>query len=342
MTQGLSAQDLRQRAQVQTLRKNGNNGSMPQIDPMDEAIAMQRKIAAQQIIQRSVSETGVAATQAEIERLKAENEKTKLMAEAKAPQQNEMMGFFLAQIEKLQAQLNDTQKALSEQQAAFLQDRLNQLTAELGRIQENRPEPVNPISAAKQTLQEAKEISEMFAPPPAPAAETTVADPVEAVKLQAWTTAQNLNHERWKLERADKREEVNLKLSLERETRQAELTLKAAHDERMDRFFSETAPKALEVMQRLLDQIMSGQRAQLPAAAPMAGPAVSPQVAPPEGTVTARCEACGGTAFYFDLAHGAAICQACGASYQFTQTDTTAPDDTPQAQSNPDEGMTIG
>lgn len=338
MTQGLSAQDLRQRAQVQTLRRNGNNGHQPEEDPLDKALEMQRKIAAQQIIQRSVSDTGVAATQAEIERLRAEAEKAKLLAESKSPQQNDMAAFFLSQIEKLQSQLNDTQKALSEQQAAFLQDRLAQLTAQLQALQEGRPEPVNPIVMAKQSIQDAKELVDLFTPPPAPAAETPVADTAEAVKLQAWTTAKQLEHKRWEIERADKREEVNLKLTLEREVRQAELNLKAQHDERMDRFFTETAPKFLEVGQRLLDQLMAG-RSQLPAT-PVAAPAALPQVAPPEGTETARCEACGSTAFFFDLQRGALICQQCGASYQLNEV----PDETQETArhaSDPNEGISI-
>lgn len=331
-------EDLRSQAQVRMISKNGN-GHTPQLDDMDQTLQTIRKVSAAQMLQKTVNDLGTAATQAEIEKLRAEIEKDKLLAEAKAPaQQTDIQALLMGQIEKLQGQVYEAQKTLSEQQAAFLQSRLDQMTAQIQALQENKPEPVNAMLATKQSLQEAMELADMVRPQAAPAPEP-IANTADATRLHAWTLSKQLEHERWKIERADRSAESQAKLDLDREVRLKELEIKAQEQEQKDRFFSQTAPKALEIGEGLLKQWIQATQ-QLPVqAAPMAAP--RPQVAPPQGTETVTCEKCHGTAFYFAPKSGALICQTCGDSYQVSGSPDPEPGPSPQSPSNQSSGTAI-
>jgi len=270
---------------------------------------MQRKMAAQQLINQSVSQTGAEAIRAENERLKAEIEQTKLKSEQQTPPQaDQWQAYLLSQMEKLQGALGDTQKALSEQQIGALEERMALLAAELERTRTERPEAVNPVTTAKQSIQDARELLELLAPTQTPP------PPVSGdAHLQAWTMKAQLEQKRWELDREDKHAETMARLELERDTKRAELDLKDQHYQRMDRFFSETAPKLLEVGQRLLDGLM-----QRPAAtAGTAAPTVAAQVQAPAGYESGTCVQCQNPIFY-KPEWGEVVCQKCGAVYSLT------------------------
>jgi len=314
---------------------------------MDEALAFDRKLAAQSLMRRSVGEINTAAIEADNARLKAEIEQTKLRAEAQGGG-NESGGkwqeYLLGQMEKVQGQLADTQRALTDQQMAAFGERMEILQGELQRVHEQRGEAPNPTALVKQSILDARELMELVNPSPSaipPPAET------ESPQLRAWSLKAKLDQERWQAEREDRRAIEMAKIDMERQVKEAELNLKAENERRKDKFFTDTAPKILEVGERFLNQFMS----QSPAAAPSIAQAASvrPQIAVPPGAIAEQCEQCGQTIIYRPE-WGSAICQFCGATYgagssaseqgPSEQEETTS--ERPRRPADPDEGAGIG
>jgi hypothetical protein len=216
---------------------------------------------------------------------------------------------------KLQDTLADTQKAMSEQQMGALQERLTMLATELERTRTERPEPVSATATAKQSIQDARELLELLAPPQAPPP-----PPVKGgdAQLQAWMLRAQLDQKRWEADREDRHTETMARLELERDTKRAELEIQAAHDLRMSRFFDETAPKLIDVGQRLLDSFVNNNAA---TAAPVGSVAATPQAAAqvkvPAGYESGNCVQCQHAIFY-KVEWGEVVCQTCGAVYTLT------------------------
>ncbi len=277
---------------------------------------MQRKLAAQQIIQRSVSETGTAAIEAENARLKAEIDQAKLRAEAQGSGNesgSKWQEYLLGQMEKVQGQLADTQRALTDQQMAAFQERMEMIQGELQRVQEQRGETPNTAAMVKQSILEARELMELVTPnagagipPPAE---------VESPQLRAWSLKAKMDHERWQAEREDRRAIEMAKIEMERQVKEAELNILAEQERIKNKFFIDAGPKILDVGERLLKQFMV--QSQTTSAAPSI--AARPQIAVPQGAIAEQCGQCGNTIIYRPE-WGNVICQYCGATYD------TAPD----------------
>jgi len=270
---------------------------------------LQRKMTAQKLIERSLSETSAEAIKAENERMKAEIEQTKLKAEQQtAPQADHWQSYILTQMEKLQGALTDTQKQLTEQQTGALQERLSMLATELERTRPERREAVNPLLSAKQSIEEAKALMELLAPSQTPPPAAGSGDQ----HLHAWTLRAQFDQRRWEAEREDKHSEAMARLEMERDLKHSELAMKAEHYQRLDRFFNDTAPKLIEVGQRLLDNFVTPRQAGANTAA------AASQVQPPEGYESGACVQCENTILY-KPEWGEVVCQRCGAIYKLSQ-----------------------
>lgn len=316
-SQGLSSQDLRQRAQVLTLKRNGSTFAAP-VDPIEDAMRIRRQMAAAKLLDLSLSDTSAEAIEAENRRLKAEIEQAKLKAEVQAPSataNGEWQQYIMANLEKVQDELANTQKALTEQQMGALNERIGILAGELQRVQSERQETANPIQSAKQMISEAQELVALITPavPEAPPAPPPGGN---SIAVTAYLKRLELDQERWRAAREDEISIKRAQLELDREMRSKELEVKVARDQRMDRFFSETAPKLISVGEQLLSRLLqAGGEAALPV---VAAPAVAPQVMPalevPPDYLSGACPKCGNVMFYREH-WPEVICQRCGALF---------------------------
>jgi len=309
--EGLSSADLRQRAQVTTLRRNGNNGSSP-IDPIREVLETRKQMTAAALLDQSVTQANTASLQAENDRLKVEIEGQKLLDERNGKSgDGEWREYMFSQLQKTQDQLQETQKALSEQQTKALADRLEMLTGELARLQSERQESPSMVARLREAIDESKALLEVITPVSTPPP-SMVADPT----LSAWELRARYDQERWTKEREDKLNERLATLQSEATIREAQLQIEREHGERMDRFMSETMPKVVEIGSQILARL-------LPAggAAQVAAPAVAASAVPlpsaeglPAGVEAMTCQACGSRILYRP-GYPVVMCANCGAEY---------------------------
>lgn len=314
--QGLSSEDLRQRALVGTL-KRGDNGH-GETDPIAQALSMKRQIVAGKIMDQAVTETDAETIRAENERLKAEIEHEQLQETRESKgKTDQWQEYIFAQMKTLQDQLAETQRALNQQQTEALQERLSLLTNEIERMQEERRQgPVNPVTTATETIQQARALLETIGPTPGTPPPVSGEDPT----LVAWQLRAKLDHERWLAERADRHEERVEELRERARIDQQRLEMERTHLEKQDRFFTETAPKLVEVFAPLVQRIVGAQGAA----------AAAPVTAMPSLAAGVKAEKCAcGNVMFFRQEQGLVICQRCGAEYQLG--------DAPSAQEGPAE-----
>ena len=333
----MTTSDLRERAQLRTLRRNGNGSS----NPIDEMYADSRKIVAAKMMQKATAETDVEAIRAENERIKAEIEREKLLAEAKAPlaQGDRWHDYIMAQLEKVQGQLVDTQAALSQTQTDALNQRMEMLAGELERVQSEKPVQ----RSLREQIDEARETLALVEPkvmpvPPTPA--NPHAFEIERLRTQsrAWEIRTQLSHED-KLRDDDRRHEIRLaEIEADKEVRLAEVRVKQEHQEKMDRFYSDYAPKVIDVISPILAHIAGG-ITNPAAAAPVMPQVAAPEIQVPAGFQSAPCQHCGAT-MIFNPAWGEALCQRCGtlhseqASPPQGDQEQVRPEDDPLSEDN--------
>jgi len=312
--QGLTSQDLRLRAQVQTLRKS-DNGHHEDQDPMDLALRTSRQMAAQKLIERSASEATTAAIEAENARIEAQIKQRQLVEQSQTqPQGATWQEYIIGQVGKLEEQLADTRQKLGEQQIEALERREELLKNELQRLEAARAEQPTGTAAVKQQIEDAKSIVEMITSPPAPPLPSSGPE----ATLQAWLTRTQLEQRRWELERQDRRDEALAKLELEKLKQSEELTLRREQEARRERFFTEAGPKLLALGEKLLTAFAArggpgGEVGVVP---------VSAETAPtaPAGASVAECPQCHNH-LYYRPSWGEVICQRCGAAYRLEGAD---------------------
>lgn len=301
---GLASEDISKQATVKTLARNGQLAREP--DPVDEALATKRKLLGARIVEQTVAEQDTEAIKAENERFRALAEQRELR-QASQPTGNAdpWREFLMQQMQSLQGQLNETQQRLSQQQTELLQERMDMLRAELEKVRSDKPKQVNQLTHVRATVEEAKAILELVSPaqtPPPP-------DESGSATLNAWVMRTRFEQERWLAERQDHKEERMRELEQKLEFQREELALRRQHDDRMDRFFTETMPKVLEIGNGLLNRLMAGQGGMPPVAAAQTAQAA------PLGILTAPCQQCGAPMQYRPDWQ-AVGCLNCGAQYQ--------------------------
>lgn len=324
--QGLSSEDFRARAQAATLKRNGT-AALPAVDPLQQALAVKRQILGEKIIEQSVNEVDAAALKAQNEALKLQIERRQLEEAARAGDAHESapawQDFLFKQLEGTQGQLAEAQRALATQQAEMLRERLDLLRGELDRLHAERGrEPQSVTALVRGAISEAQELLDTIRPPaPAvPVPPSAQGGQGEQVALQAWMRRVELQHEQWVLQREDRHRERMRELELQHKMQERELSAKEEHFQRMDRFMSETAPKVVDILSRVVQHFAAGGGAPAPAVAADADPPVG-RPAPPTpapviqpGARSMPCAECGATVIYRPEWPGV-FCQACGAEY---------------------------
>jgi len=318
---GLSSADFREqfqrRAAAGTLKRNGTSAVA---DPLEEALKIKKQLLGDKIIAHSVADAEAEALKTQNELLKAQIEQEQLkevreqQRTGRAGTNDEWVQYILKQLEGTQAQLSETQRALSAQQLDMLNERIALLQQELGRqtAERNQP-PQSTMSLVKTSVEEAKALIEMFSPPsrepvaPAPQGDDGA--------VMAWVRRAELEHQRYMAEREDRHAERIRELELAHETQVRDIAAKEQHYQRVDRFLSETAPKVVDILGRFVEHMTRG-GAGAPAAAYAAtepAPAVRAASAP-NGALTMSCVQCGTMIMYREGWPGV-ICNGCGAEY---------------------------
>lgn len=306
---GLSSADFMRTAGVSTLKRNGQ---MPSMSPVQEAMAVRTQMLGQRIMEQTVAEKDSDALKAQNERLKLEIEQRQLQEAAKgAGGGEEWQKYVLEELRAAQAGRDEATKALQATQVEGMNQRLGMLQGELQRIQSERPEPVNPLAQVRQTAEQFDSLRELFAPKTEALEIPRSEDPAVAVMMRKLDV--ELQRASW--EREDRHAERMEELRLSREAREAELRLQQERAHQMDRFFTDTSPKVLDVVMKLVTHFTQGQPgAGMPVAA---APPISPQAAPstlPPGVQAMPCRQCGGIVMFRPEWPGA-FCGQCGAEY---------------------------
>lgn len=297
---GLSSADFRSQAQARTLVRNGNGSHA--IDPVDDALAVNRKLVAQRMLEQSVAQRDTEAIKAENERLKALAEQEELRRQQNpAANSDPWRDFMMNQLQVTQQALNDTQNRLSEQQSTLLQERVAMLQGELEHMRGERPEAVDPLTTARASIESARAIMDLVTPatpPPSPTGEDGT--------LQAWILRARLDHEERMAEREERREDRRTDFDLKLQVEKERLALERERNQRMDRFLTDTAPRLLSVGENILARLMGTPGA--------AAPPVAAAQFVPDGFEAAQCQTCGADIHYQPNWPGVG-CPKCGSYY---------------------------
>lgn len=326
---GLSAKDFNQQAGVSVLRRTGVAAKEP--DPLDQAMEINRKMAANRMIQQSVAQADTEALKAQNERLMAEIENQKLR-QATSPEASvaPWQQFLMEQMAQLQGQLQDANQRLSDQSQELLQERLSMVSQELERLRTTGGEPVDPIAQTIATIKNMRELNDLLVPQVESPALPMVEDPT----LRAWEIRMRQDDLRWQAEREDRKEEMRAAREAELELRRQELEIKQQHGARMDRFMTDTAPKLLDLGTQLLQRLIGP----MPTAAPMAVAEVAPVRASiaPAGVQVAQCAQCGAD-IHYRMEWKTAGCLECGAVYELQDdgSEAAAPEQSAVEHSEP-------
>lgn len=318
---GLNAADLRRRVagSVATLQRSNGSSSAPE-DKVRQALQLRHEVLADTILERTVDEMGVDTMKAQNERLKLEIEQQQLQ-EARRPapggQDDEMRGFMLKQLESMQAALADANRAITAQQTAQLQDRINALEAELQR----GAAPVqstDKLTAIKEELNSVLAIAELISPKVVEAPPPLAADQDPA--LRAWNRRMDSDDERWRVSRQQQHEERLREIELKYAVDAQEQARRDKQAQLQGRFFESTVPKVVDILEKFLGNRLSGVAAATPGGAPAMAATIDEPLAParpmtiPEGAQVALCQVCG-TRMIFRNTWTEVICNSCGEVY---------------------------
>lgn len=282
-----------QRIATPTIRRNG----VPhQLDPIDEAIDVGKRIAAQKMIQQSVSTVETDTMRAENEKLKAEIENQQLR-EAKQGQSgggaNQWQEYLMSQLTALQTQVAEAQKANAEAQMAVLNERSAMLRSEIDRLRGEKPEASNPFATAREAIEQARALVEVITPattPPPPTAGNA--------ELEAWRIRAQNDHELRMAELEFRKEEKQRELALNQQRLDRELALQEKSNDLRDRFFTDTMPKLMNGIKDILGNFASKgapvSEAGVAEVTPIRPDVVIPAAAPlAPGIESINCQACG-------------------------------------------------
>jgi hypothetical protein len=324
---GLSSADLRRAAAPEILQRNGAV-RVKDADPVDDALAMAKKVTAAKLIQQQ-------ATSMETEALKAENEKLKVEIEHKqllesqrpVPGDDGWRDYLLTQMDRLQGQLAETQREAQTAQRALLEERMAMLQGELERIRSQSTPPPPPsagerFQTIKAEIQAAREVlAEVQAPE----------KPVVPVIDLEWKKFELITEERRELQRLEfeeRRRQLEVEIALKREAAEREQARLDKEEEMKERFVNQTLPQLLEQGQKWYNLL--AQRWGLGAPASPASPTAAPMQAPrqpPPGVEAMTCQSCGQVLYYVAGAPSA-VCPYCFAVYG----ESTAPESPASAE----------
>ncbi len=342
---GKGSADFRREAQVGGLKRNGSaNGA----DPLREAIAARKEILGLQVLERSVRVEEQETTAAEVEKLKLQIERQRLLQEAAAAgnanagaiPDAEWREFLVSEVKTLRENLQVSAEKASAAERAVMQTQLGMMQEELGRMAANRPPTAaDQIAEVKATVEQFKALNDLLSPP----AKEPRIPPGDTPELRAWTMRVELDHQRWAGDREDRHKERMEALRLEAEHRRVELSLAEADVQLKSRFVEQTVPRILEVFEPLVQRFMTGFMeptggVPTPTAAASAPPVSSSRAstrpaALPAGVESTDCAQCHRPIFYRKGWKGV-ICQSCGAEYSWS-------DDPPAATSAYATGGTV-
>ncbi len=307
MAGNLGMEDLRKQAQIMTVRRNDNGHADP--DPIQEAIRVRKQLVGNRIMEQAVAESETEAIKADNERLKAEIEREQLQEQKQSRSASDKwVEYILEEQKRLQERLAETERALSQQQAEALQERLSLLQAEIERLQQQPSQPQSSMEMARNAVAEARALIEALGPTQSTPPPPITNDPA----LEAWTLRANLDQERWRvtteLQHQEKLAEIQARNAIEKQR----LEMEREHYNKVDRFLTDTAPRVIEIFGPLIQKII------VATPGPVAAPgAMAQAVAPPAPNVPVlKCAQCQGVTF-FASPQGALICSTCGAEYKF-------------------------
>jgi hypothetical protein len=291
-----------------------------------------RAMQAMKVMDASIAESDTATIRAENERLKAQIESQQLReAVDRRGAPDEWREFMLHQIEALQGKADEASRATADAQQSLLQERLGMLQSELSRVQ-TQP-PVDQLAMVSQTIDQAQAImSKMTAKSDGAVAHPA---PVDSALERLRLTAE-LQREERRLEFEERRADRLAELELRREKQTEELRIQQRRADLEERFFSETAPKLLDMGQRLVatwasrvESPLSSAPATPAAVAPAAVGATldayprvggappatnAPPPSLPPGVKAMPCQQCGAMIYYREE-FGGVICFRCGVEY---------------------------
>lgn len=311
--QGLNANDLLRQSQVGTLKKNGN---APSQDPVAEAFAVRKNLLAQRIMDSSVTEMETASIKAENERLNALIEQQKLK-QTEQPERttDQWQQYIINQMEQLREQLAIANQEAQAAQQALLQQRMDILTSEIARLQQQPKEavpsaPVDPVEQVSREIERARALLAQVTPP--------TPEPVLGYDpgLEKWRiTAQTEDKER---ERQFQREQWKLEqtLQLQREELIHRIAREDQQAKSINTLVENTVPEAIKIFVQFAQAWIS--RNPVPGVAPSVAPAVAPAprpaVQPPPDIHLMQCKECG-TSIPFRDGMPEIICPQCFAVY---------------------------
>ena len=309
--QGLSASDLANRARVATLKRNGTGAPD---DPLERALADDRRLQANALTRRSLREleaderrAEAQGKQAELDLIRAEIERFKLEQERQQMQRpvaaddDGVKELLFAELQKTRERLDGLEANITQSRFNELQERLNELSAELTLARNSDSGGLDGIIAQ---LEQAQKLVALTTPQvPAPTGENAALT-YARLRLEA-------SQEDRRQEMELRREDNAARLAQDRELRDRELSIQESHYVRIDRFMGDTAPKLLALGQTLLQKLGGGAPAQAAAAA--VSPE-TPEVKLAPGVNLMNCAVCGAHMFYRD-SQESVICNNCAAEH---------------------------
>lgn len=313
MPTGLNSADLRARATVPTLRRNGSPANA---DPLAEASRVTKEMVANRMMIHAVNAENAESVKAEAEAARAETEKLAAQIELHRLQEtargdgqgpDQWQTFILEELKQTRQGLEEARGQVAQMQVSALMERLTMLEGELGRIRERPQEaPRDTTALVTAAIQEARGLMEIVTPQ-GPA----TLPPADGAMVEAWKYRAQLDHERWQVQHQADHEARMEKIKQDGETARADIKARQDQAAITNRFFSETAPQLIPI----LKQVATGL---LPHGAQAAA---SPQAAAP-GVIVGTCQNCGQPIYYRETWTGV-ICASCGEEHTITPDQPT-------------------
>jgi len=309
----LSSADMRERASVRSLRKNPADD-----DPIEEALRIRKRLVATNILTQATEEGAASAAEASARRLDAEAHVEELK-EAREERKRGSAGasfqeFILQEVRQLSNKVDANVESASRGQLESLRSDLVALQHQLSSFNPESKTGVAVLNETKELLDAAFALVGTVTPPPAPTGDGAA---IEDIQFQAWRLRTELQAEERRADREAEREERRARLAMERQFKDEELTLKRESAQRADRFMSETAPKIIDLGQRILNVFVSQAQAAGTTAATTQAAALPSLSNLPEGASAMSCQVCGSRILYRDT-WADVLCSGCGAEYHLT------------------------
>lgn len=309
---------------MMVLKRNGNGHQ--DIDPITEVLHDRRKIAAAKLMDQTVASAETEALEAQNKRLQAEIDHQHLLEQTNQSKPgNPWTEYMMGQMQSLQGQLMDMNQRAAERDRELYEERMKMLQEELVRLKEQGSVEVDPMDTTMQTIERSLALADKIRPP-APVVEKGPAS--DDPHLMAWMKKADQEHELRMEEIRESRELRREELRLKQEQIDREDAREREKQQQMLRFYTDNAPKALEVIQTLVGVWTKSTQVTVASVAPQVAADAAPTASvaqPPPGGMVGQCRSCGAVIVYMPNWPGVG-CSNCGAYYQNT------PDEQPQEQ----------